>query len=436
MYRFGHPIRSVYVTRGGRCELSDHGFEAIADILTPEEIPVDPEVEELGFDGVMYSVTELMDYMRCRRMWDFVSPSRQALQQRGAPPIALHVGSAAHHAFAAQAFGQDPLVELAKWFDTEHKRIAIEYAQRVGTPMSTSELRVFDESRDLTLGIVGHYFERYGPEPIKPFTYLTAELSIRVEILPNVFLVGTIDGLGLDPDGEGIWLIEHKTYTQKADLKWLQQDFQMTGYAWLLQQIIRQPIRGVLYDGILKKVPKAPKVLQSGMLSREWSGFEGTTVYEAAIVEQHGTQWRDNPKLVEYYQPFLTRLEIRDRDGQSPFFTRHKIPMSQHWISQWAMNMKALIEEISSNPAITFNLAWTGCWDCWVPDLCGAMNRGEDLEYVISSNYQKGTYRPQYKAMQDVTPESVGGLEELIAFSRARTTAAGGESDATEPVQS
>jgi hypothetical protein len=364
----------------------------------------------------MVSVTELQDFMRCRWQWDTISPNRQSPQPRGAPRIELHLGSAVHHAIERQADGKDPLVALRKWYESERRKIGKEYLKRVGTAMSAQETARLEQSAQLAEAMVQHYFQRYGDRPIAPLTYAATELSWRIPTSivskdgREVYIVGTCDGVGMDPDG-GLWVIEHKTYGQKPDLRWLQTDHQITGYGWAIGILLGQPIQGVLYDGLMKKAPQMPRTLQNGNLSQEMNASVSFHSYLRAIRKHHGLG--DDEIAPAMYHGFLRRLKERDSQEQTPFFTRKEINLTAHQIRRWASDAFGILEDIADDPRIYKNFRWEGCWDCFVADLCHADQKGADVEYIKETGYEVSDYRWQYANMLEVSPEQVGSLEEL-----------------------
>jgi hypothetical protein len=385
---------------------------------------------------IMISITELMDYMRCHRAHDFTSPNRQGLVKRGMPQIQFHVGSAVHYGVSAPVFGEEPLPAVAHYLEEEHRRIAVGYAEQVGAPMGSAELTSLEESRVLATSMVEHYFATYGANPIHPYRYLTAEMSFRIplpQIGPNVFLVGTMDGVAVDFQGR-IYLVERKTASQKSDAKWLPTDPQLNGYVWALQALTGEKVAGILYDVLLKKLPKTPRLLQSGLLSQEWTDTTATR-YEQALSEHYGENWKEVPirtaqgrvplPALEVYGGFIERLKERDRitdlwNYETPFFTRRYVDVIQHGVRQWGQDMIEVVDEMVHRPSNYPNFSWTGCYDCWVPDLCRAKQFGQDLDYVIKTNYVTSDHRPQYKAMVTVTPETVSSVDDLRALFERR----------------
>ena len=362
---------------------------------------------------IRVSVTELQDYMRCRRAWDYGSPYRQALEKIGKPVAALHLGTAVHHGVAAPIFGDDPETALETWYAEERVKIAEDHIKATGNPLTPADLTALDEQKQLAMGMVRHYFQRYGKNPIDPFEYIAAEMTLEIP-LPftdtkgeSVSLVGTIDGVALDEHGR-VWVVERKSYSIKPDLKALQLDHQETGYGFMLQACIREPIAGVLYDGLNKKLPKAPKVLKDGSLSVEWNDNVTASSFMEAMYD-NGQEM--NPK----YEAFLKRLRIRDMAGQTPFFTRHRIQLTQNQIERWKNDMFLCIKEIANDPDIYPHRAWSGCWDCWFQDLCDTKTLHGDMEenVIKEVRYRKGDYRPQYKTKARVTPDNVHSVQEL-----------------------
>jgi hypothetical protein len=382
---------------------------------------------------LMVSVTELLDYMRCRFQWDVVSPNRQSLEKRGAPPVYLHLGTMVHVGLAAPAQGQNPLVALEEFVVAEKARLAEDYQKRFGFPMSTQEASSLDEPAAMAHAMLKHYHDRYGYEnPLEKqgLRYVASELAWRIPVQTPfgvVHLVGTIDGVAVDEYG-GVWVVEHKTYADKPQLETLKFDHQLLGYAWALQQLLGVPIGGVLYDGLNKKLPLTPRVLADGHLSQENLSYTYDS-YVAAIRAHYKIPDDVDWKTVEIkgkstssttvtagakYGSILAKLNIRDQGDQTPFFTRWRVPFTQSQIRNWGVQNHKVICEMAGDPVIYPHRRWEGCWDCWVKDICDTSMLGGNVQKVKDENYRDSTYRPQYARMLQVTPENVSSLEDLL----------------------
>jgi len=369
-------------------------------------------------EDLYFSATEMQDFMRCRRMWKYVSPVMHSLVRRGAPKTELWTGTAVHEALAAQALGLDPREELDRWVAEEERRIAHDYLQMVGAPMGPEELATLRDTGTFAKQLVKQYFERYSwDNPIRPFEYIAPEISFRIPLPtppswkgPRLWLVGTFDGLALEPDVQAVWLIEHKTYSQKPDIGTLQTDHQLRTYAVAAQVLFGIPIAGALYDGINKKLPKVPRLLQNGKaLSKALSEFSTTvSVYTQAILD-HGFDPAD-------YVDVLEKIAMIEQAEQSPFHTRHKLHFSQADLGRWLDDLTDIAMDMAEaaigQGRIYPHFAWMGCWDCSVNDLCRAEQFDEDLSYVMNASYRIGSYGTRL-AQRDLTPEDVADITDL-----------------------
>ena len=371
-------------------------------------------VEEREFS---ISATEVQDFLRCRRQWDYQSFNRRSLQRRGGPKVELAIGSAIHEALALSALGGNPQEAIQKYWDDMDRKLQIDYAERVGSPMSPEERNRLKDSRALCEGLVNQYYNKYGwDNPIKPYRYIAPEVSFKVpipgtewidektEIKYVGYLVGQIDGVSEDEQG-GIWLVEHKTYSQKAQLRDLELDWQMRVYTWAAQQLFQTRIQGALYDGIAKRLPKAPKVLNSGKLSREMNDSLTYDAYMQAILAL------GQDPLDDYYAPFLHRLQAREQGLETNFHTRHRLHYNTKAIDAVGTTLTKVWHDMVKGDVYP-NFPWTGCWDCWVSDLCHAEEQGDNVEYLIERDYTVGTYGTR-TAQLELTPTSITSLDDL-----------------------
>jgi len=361
------------------------------------------------------SVTELQDFMRCHRAWDLRSPNRQSLVLRGVPRTELHIGSAMHYGWEYQALGYDPMEALDRWFDEEIVKLGTEYATTVGAPMGTEERNRLDESREFCKELMQSYVDKWGPNPIAPLTYLAPEFAFMIPLplitkeYDAVYLVGTIDGVATDPDGELV-TVEHKTYSQKpTDLSL---DHQMHGYGWALAQLVGTPPAYSLYDGANKRLPKDPKPLQSGRLSV--AKDQGMTTPEKYLeaMKQHRQPMDDT------YAAHLDWLKRANEGEQTPFHYRQQVSLHEHALKQWGEDMIDIVAEMASEPALYPHFRWEGCWDCdFAQTLCPAIQRGEDLQFMVEQYYHVGTYGTQ-KSVRTVTPSEVSSVADLTELVR------------------
>lgn len=336
--------------------------------------------------GRQISISEIQQFMRCRRQWDITSPFRQNLVKIGMPSAALHVGSGFHEALEANAKGENWRDALRVWAQDEVEKFRVYYTAQVGAPPSEAELQSFFDAEVQIDELMNRYFDRYGEEnPIGPrYKYVAVEQTCEVPIpgTDGTFMF-TLDGLAQDQQDGTFWVVEHKTYSSKPDMDRLSTDHQITAYAWAVAAILGEKITGFLYDGMSKKVPTIPAVLKStGRLSETFTETIDGLSYRQAIY--------NNGFAESDYADILARLDDRDRQPQTPFFTRWKIPVLQAQIDAFASYLPDVYNDMVSDPAIYPNFRFDGCWDCGVRDLCKAMQFGDDVEWLKQTYFMQG----------------------------------------------
>jgi hypothetical protein len=322
---------------------------------------------------MIVSVTERGTYKRCRRQWDFSSENRQGIQPIINPSLALSLGTLIHRTLADWI--QDPTLtkwagvqygtgfkdgDLSELFTWHASRMMIDmeraYYAAVGMKPSSTELAPLLSSVEL-------------PIPEK-YTFVMPEQEIQVPVpgtehpCPRCinngvrsfpcdyckgtgvqvhYLKGKLDGLVQDEYGL-LWVLEHKTYSSRPNKAVLDDNDQFLAYIWIVTQLNIGECGGILYDGMLKK--RAP-----------------------------------------------TRTEtLRD------LFTRTKLTRTQAELEEFQTHLAYELKEMASDPFITVTKPWMGCFDCGYRDLCGAMSRKEDVNYIRNKLYTKRT--PDVSALE------------------------------------
>lgn len=286
------------------------------------------------------SISEVRQYLRCRRQWDFESPNRRFLvPKRAMPHLAFHIGSLAHKILEEQIFlGEVP--DMKKLVAAAEVDLEQEYRKVVGVGWSTSEAEKVQESSQLVISMMTNYFEYYHPKfPLGPeIDYECAEVTFRVPI-PGTehHLRGTIDGIAKHKKTGQYWLVEHKTVsTYFPKMEDLQVNYQLLAYSWAFWKLTDVAPAGVIYDGISKKVYK-----------------------------------RKEPTLSE-------------------LFARYNIRFSKAALMQFENELALVSREMSNQEQnILPNFLWQGCWDCNVRDLCTATQLREDVDWIIAEKYRR-----------------------------------------------
>jgi len=194
----------------------------------------------------------------------------------------------------------------------------------------------------------------------------------------EIWLVGRLDMIVEDFD-DRIWVLDHKTSKDRLDEEILILDDQMTMYLWAIQQILGRPVEGCYYNVLRKKIPTVPKVLVSGKaLSQDKSIDTTYDVYLQAIL--------DNGFNPAEYDKMLDLLANK----KTGFFERVKIRRNQHEIGMAGRLLLLEAIDMLNAPFIYPNPTWDCKWKCDYKDLCLAINRNDDVEYL-----REALFRPR-----------------------------------------
>lgn len=328
--------------------------------------------------------SDIRAYWKCRRAWDYSSPLRKNLEpDRVYAPFML--GRAVHYGLEWYYKGIPVAKSLDAFFAKEKEKL-----EKVG--MLDEERPVFDEQVVMARELLDHYVEWTTHAKSNwsddKFDFLKYEHQWNLPLITptgrvssQITLGGRFDGLVRRRDDGTLWLWETKTsrsISELADTLW--NDIQATIYAWAASTIYNEPVVGVVYNIIRKKVPTYPRVLKDGTLSKAANNDTTPAAYVQAIKEQHGEiateQW-----ILDNYGEFLYTL---GREG-NPFFARVPILRTQEQL-RLAMNHIYLVCVEMARPATpAFPMpSWMACRFCSFRDPCKAVSEGnEPLEKTI-----------------------------------------------------
>lgn len=354
------------------------------------------------------SVSEINAYLKCHRAWDISSSSRQSLKHRITPKIYFVIGSAVHEAIDAQASGGDPLAAFEAYVEKErNERVAFYYEITKHSP-DTSEMQEFEDSVELAWGLTNQYFNQYGWEtPLEDLglKYVATEIPFTIPLENGMNFCGTFDGIATDIATESLfYLVENKTAASKPNIDLVQFSNQFVGYNWAFRTLTGVKPSGTVYNLMLKRLIKKPKVLKKGGLSQDKNA--GVTMQSFLTELQRG---KHDP--VDYLD-YMTYLEDRERNGDDRFFLRDKFTYTNVQLDNWHDTvLEPISDELNTAPKIYPNK--TSCDNCLVKDICVAMDLGDDVQAVIDARYEKKTYGTM-ELVTGATPEGVSSVEELL----------------------
>lgn len=210
---------------------------------------------------------------------------------------------------------------------------------------STQELQDLDEVCTWACAVLPQYFFYW--EETQPISWESTEEEFAITEKvdgEDVVLRGKIDGSFRC--GNSLWMAEHKTRSRvspDAIAKSLPFDTQVCLYAWTLQQLAQEPVKGVLYN-IIRRPSKRPH--------------------------------KD-----ENMPDYMARLKEDVADRPDFYFMRFEMALIQDDIEQWVSEMKEVVREVRRWNAGEFNYRNpNGCQYCPFIGLCSGSGSVSDLK--------------------------------------------------------
>lgn len=345
-------------------------------------------------------ISDVLQYKACRRKWWFSSPIGRNLtpKQLYAP---FFVGSAVHHCKEHLTIeGASITSSLAAFLKTELK-------DHVKGPMWQDEVPAIRKDVRLVRALMDQYIAwsrtNKGPFGDQNLDYIAHEVrfddgpdadwpAVRLEIdgvplQPEVWLAGRFDGLVRRRSDGSIWLTEDKTCRSIEERsKLLPHDEQATAYVYAASTLFNEPVTGIVYTLLRKKVAEVPRPVKGGRLSVDKRIDTSPEIYRQAILEYHGRL--SEQKIQAEYGSVLQYIE----DFREPFVARVAIKRTQTQINRYIRELHATaLEMFSPNTYITATRTWS-CPGCLFRAPCLAMDIEEDDSgalQILSSQFKQ-----------------------------------------------
>jgi hypothetical protein len=213
---------------------------------------------------------------------------------------------------------------------------------------------------------------------------------------------GRIDMLAQDQYGR-YWIFDWKTAAQltkeESDGYLLTED-QITSYCWAFW-ILGIDVVGFVYAEIKKAVPSEPEPLTRRYKGRLYSTNK-QEAYDATLyrrtVEENDTQ----AYLDGCYDEFLEYLETV---GETTFHRRHQVDRNEDELRAAHEHIWLEACDMIDNPRIYPQPSKFSCASCAFQQPCVAKNRGEDVEYLLASLYDKRE-RHYYETAEKTTEKA------------------------------
>lgn len=324
-------------------------------------------------------ISDLNAFLQCRRAWDLQSNLRQHLTTiQPYPPFFF--GTVMHKFLECH---YDP---------AKHNYVANRPLRELGAiPNALPEFIEFGAQ------LFEHYLlwtkNERGDLADENFDSLSVEEAFDVPILtPQGFpsskfrFAGRVDGVWRSRIDGRLYLHEIKTATSiDGRIGQLAFEYQPTAYMLAMQEIYQEPIVGVIYTLIRKKLPADPDVLKDGTLSKN-KGIDTTADhYWNAIKKQH-QGWEIAKLKIMYGDVLSTLLNQPNR-----FFRRVLVKRSFEQLTEMRKILYEVARDMTNAKTAIYPNPGYFCGNCQFSVPCLAMSNGQPIDPILSAHYTRNT---------------------------------------------
>jgi len=341
-------------------------------------------------------ISDVLAFKSCRRRWDYSS-----LLRRNLTPIGIYTpfftGRVIHGALdGLYRYGENPITVVPALVRAETDKLQQQYP----TIYAANRITIVEQT-ELCIEILNHYMQWRGSYRGKfqdnDLDFLNVEQAFDVPMRTNrgflarsLRLAGRFDGIVRHKKDDQLYLWEVKTTRSISQrLKQLDLEEQADAYCIAAQELLGQPIAGVIYTLIRKAVPQSPLVLKSGYLSQN-KQIDTTFAHYLAAIRAHHGHVATNDFIQETYGDFLQHL----LDNGNPFFERVMIRRSQQQLKSARDELYAVALEMTRPSIPIYKHGQLGCNWCIFREPCIAQQQGqiEFSEKLLQDNFIQNTY--------------------------------------------
>lgn len=212
---------------------------------------------------------------------------------------------------------------------------------------------------------------------------------------------GQWDGLARHKQLNGLFLIERKFTRDPNNLeKGINWDYQPRFYAWAVEQLLGEPVVGVIYEIVRRCDPTKVKLLTSknkaGLPSKAKTELDGTTleVYTSILKEACALNGYDEEQVFADYQEQLDYIKLND----NPIFRRILMCLPENWKANAAKTMYFRAAQMEAAQAMGEDLPaklnrYECHWRCPFKWVCAAQDDGADWRELLDATFTKDKER-------------------------------------------
>jgi len=327
-------------------------------------------------------ISDVSSFLSCRRAWDFSSNLRQHLTT--IRPYEPFFFGTVMHAFLEEYYNPEQTAARQ-----EISNIA--YTKLHALPNALPEFIEFGSQ------LFEHYLQwaknSEGNLGDCSFESLAVEKAFDVPILtPQGFpsskfrFAGRVDGVWRSRFDGKLYLHEIKTATSiDGRIGQLAFEYQPTAYMLAMSEVYQEPIAGVVYTLIRKKLPADPDVLQNGTLSKH-RGIDTTPDHYLATIKKHHVGITGIEIKTTYGDILSTLLNQPNR-----FFRRILIKRSDAQLTEMRHILYDVAKDMTNKHLPIYHNPGYFCGNCQFNQPCQAMSNGQPIDPILTQFYTRNT---------------------------------------------
>lgn len=341
-------------------------------------------------------ITDVQAFKRCRRSWNWASPLRRNLTPLR-PYGPFFIGTVVHGALRQMYyFGIEPVSTVDELADEALAPLRAAYP----AVYEASKPKI-DEWVSFSKSLLEHYGQwarsYNGPFNDRTLDFVNVEQSFNVPMRTNrgfyarnIRKAGKFDGIVRNKLDNRLYLWEIKT-TKSIEQRQRQLDLeeQADSYALDVQEMLGEPVAGIIYTLIRKALPAEPQILKRGGLSQNKQADTTFERYLAAIREYHGHN-ATREFIQDTYGDYLQHL----LDNGNPFFARIVVERSPAQLRVARDELYAVAKQMIDPAVPIYKTADVHCNWCIWKEICIALQQGqkEYADRLLAENYIENTY--------------------------------------------
>ena len=336
------------------------------------------------------SATERGGFRRCRRQWFLAVVHRLDAQEGNVNFFLGRIYHSALEAYYKSLMGPLQGMEFAEEAALDAYQVAydLELANMKAQLGMGWEFggQQFRDAGELGIEMLQNYLDRERVDPLLD-TVLAVEFRVRCAIPHPVsgkragWLSVQADVVGVKDDE--LVVVDHKTASRMASSAHLDLDDQLTAEVYSWWKATGDFPERAIYNVSMKRVPKPPKLLKSGKLSRAVGQDTTVALYRQAIV--------DNGLNIGDYIDIIVALEAREASGEDKLFMREATIRTPGQMSAFERDLfyeYKDMRDVALHPEKAYpNPTSMNCTGCPVRLVCTTIQDDGNVAAVIKAGY-------------------------------------------------